>query len=291
MRLVVNSQPACYGLEVPQPSSIGPLTAWVNDLGSLLDAPPGMPEGLSGREATLVKGKVDAALARLTTLAQAMDPIKLPTRTFNPSDPAAVGPFIGLAMLAQPRKPMAEITKFYGSGVYAIYYRGDFDAYAPISGSEHPIYVGKADPADQKADTPQRQGTKLVDRLLEHAKNIRKATTTLRIEDFDCRHLVITSGWQDAAENFLIRLYGPIWNSETGICHGLGKHGDSDDTRGNKRSPWDTMHPGRTWAANARNGDQFPEATIRANLAAHFAAKPPLMTQQDAFAKFFDALR
>jgi hypothetical protein len=63
--------------------------------------------------------------------------------------------------------------------------------------------------------------------------------------------------------------------SETGICHGLGKHGDADETRGNKRSPWDTLHPGRTWAANARNGDRFPEAVIRANLKAHFAAKPP----------------
>ena len=288
---MVNSNPACYGLEVSRPSSSSPLTTWVNDLGNLLDAPPAAPDGLSSRDAAIVKGKVQAALARLAALAQGIDPVKLPTRTFNPSDPAAVGPFIGLAMLAQPRKPMAGITRFYGSGIYAIYYRGPFDAYGPISGSEHPIYVGKADPVDSKADTPQGQGTKLADRMLEHAKNIRKATTTLRIEDFDCRHLVITSGWQGSAESFLIRLYHPIWNSETRICHGLGKHGDADETRGNKRSPWDTLHPGRTWSTNSRAGDQFPEATIRANLVAHFAAKPPLRTKEDAFAAFFATLR
>lgn len=38
-----------------------------------------------------------------------------------------------------------------------------------------------------------------------------------------------------------------------GICFGFGKHGDDPATRGNTRSPWDTLHPGRSWAAKAGN--------------------------------------
>ena len=61
--------------------------------------------------------------------------------------------------------------------------------------------------------------------------------------------LVVQSGWETAAEDYLIRLFRPIWNKETKILYGLGKHGDSAETRTNKRSLWDTLHPARVWAA------------------------------------------
>ena len=53
---------------------------------------------------------------------------------------------------------------------------------------------------------------------------------------------------QNGAENYLIDLFKPIWNSEIGICYGFGKHGDDPGTRKNLRSPWDSLHPGRDWA-------------------------------------------
>ncbi len=201
-----------------------------------------------------------------------------------------MGPMIGLALLAQPRVPLGKVGRFYGSGVYAIYYRGDFDAYNPLKGAEHPIYVGKADPKDPKADSPILQGTKLADRLGEHARNIGRASN-LNLEDFECRHLVVVSGWQGSAETFLIRLYEPVWNSETGICYGLGKHGDASTTRANKRSPWDTLHPGRTWAANGDQGDQHSEVSIRARIAKHLQEHPPLWTIEEGVERFFAALR
>lgn len=242
------------------------------------------------RQAVRIRESVLGSIGRLADLARDLDPIKHPGRVFNPSDPSLVGPFIGLGLLAQPRRPLGEVGKFYGSGVYALYYLGDFDAYAPLRGTEHPIYVGKADPKDPRAETPETQGPQLSGRLAEHAKSIRRAGGTLRIEDFECRFLVISSGWQASAETFLIRLYAPVWNSETGICHGLGKHGDSGETRANRRSPWDTLHPGRAWAAGALP-DQFPEADIRRNIASHLAAKPPVGTIDEAIQRFFDALR
>lgn len=84
------------------------------------------------------------------------------------------------------------------------------------------------------------QGAKLCGRLSDHRKNIDKATSTLNLTDFEFRSLVVQSGWETAAEDYLIHLFSPIWNSETNILYGLGKHGDSATTRANKRSPWDT---------------------------------------------------
>jgi len=231
-----------------------------------------------------------AAAQQLNVAAADLNPTKIRGKIFNPSSPSLVGPFISLGLLAQPRLPLADVPRFYGSGVYALYYRGDFAAYAPISGAEHPVYVGKADPAEPTADTQQEQGEALSKRLKEHARSISRATTTLDLNDFDFRCLVITSGWQASAESFLIHLYRSIWNNETGICHGIGKHGDDAETRKNGRSPWDTLHPGRPWA-NKSKKDQVPELVIKDQIAAHFGQNPPLMTLEESFSRFFEALR
>ncbi|NEK66135.1 MAG: Eco29kI family restriction endonuclease, partial [Xanthomonas perforans] len=60
---------------------------------------------------------------------------------------------MALALVAQDRVPLARIARTYGSGVYAIYYHGDHPAYAAVSGTETPIYVGKADPKSADART------------------------------------------------------------------------------------------------------------------------------------------
>ena len=92
---------------------------------------------------------------------------------------------------------------------------------------------------------------------------------------FSYRFATVQSGLQAAVEDFLIRFFRPIWNKEVGIVHGFGKHGDSARTRGNKRSPWDTMHPGRKWAADTKE-NQVERAGIEANIAGHFCAHPPI---------------
>jgi hypothetical protein len=190
---------------------------------------------------------------RLRSVIDDLDPVKQPEYIFDPSNPAVVGRIVGITMIAQKRSPLSCIERFYGSGVYAIYYSGDFPAYAPLAKKEHPIYVGKADPSDPASKTAIQQGEKLSKRLSEHQKNITKATSSLRIEDFEYRALVVQTGWQTAAEDYLIDLFKPIWNSEIGICYGFGKHGDNPDTRRNLRSPWDTLHPGREWAHRDSN--------------------------------------
>lgn len=219
-----------------------------------------------------------------------LDPILRPDAIFDPTDPVTAGRVVALTLVAQARHPLSSIPEFYGAGVYAIYYKGDYEHYRPLSGTEHPIYVGKADPATPSAKDAIAQGVKLAGRLSEHAKSVRKAMTTLNIDDFDCRFLIVQSGFQKSAEDYLINMFKPIWNSETRICFGLGKHGDSSDTRGNKRSPWDTLHPGRAWA-DASSEDQKPAALISEQIRQHFEKHPPYRDAGEILDKFMAGMR
>ena len=226
---------------------------------------------------------LEAALARL-------DPVALPTAIFDPSEPKIIGRFAALALVAQSPVPLAEKRAFYGSGVYALYYRGAFPLYAPLSGSETPIYVGKAGPALHGARTAREQGQRLAARLNDHRKNIGKASSTLNVADFAARFLVIQSGWETAAENHLIHLFRPLWNNEVDVLYGLGKHGNSHETRANKRSPWDSLHPGRKWAAGTKE-DARSIARFEVDVRAHFAAQPVYRDTAQLLEAFFADLR
>jgi hypothetical protein len=232
---------------------------------------------LPAPRAKRVRKTISEAYDKLRKVIESLDPVKHPGFVFEPSNPNVAGRIVGIAMIAQPRKPLAAIEKFYGSGVYALYYNGGFKAYKGISKKEHPIYVGKADPADPAAKTAIEQGERLAGRLSDHRKNIAKAETTLSIDDFEYRALVVQTGYQMAAEDYLIHLFKPIWNSETGICYGLGKHGDDPGTRANLRSPWDTLHPGRDWAhRDPKMKDARAAEEIVQDISEHLGEYPPL---------------
>lgn len=221
-----------------------------------------------------------------------IDPVKQPDYMFDPSSPEVLGRVVGITMIAQKRVPLKHIERFYGSGVYAIYYNGDFPAYAAVSRHEHPIYVGKADPADPSAKTPIQQGERLAGRLNDHRKNIIKAKSTLRIEDFEYRALVVQTGIQDSAEKYLIKLFQPIWNSEVKICYGFGKHGDDPGTRKNLRSPWDTLHPGRDWAnRDPEMKDARSAEEIYKDIYEHFEHNQPVRVLEEILQRFLEEMR
>ncbi|MDQ1815485.1 Eco29kI family restriction endonuclease [Massilia sp. CCM 9210] len=237
-----------------------------------------------------IRQDLENASIQLSKAANGLDPILRPDKIFDPSDPNTAGRMVALTLVAQQRHPLARIPDFYGAGIYAIYYNGEFPPYASLTRREHPIYVGKADPDNPSAKDAIRQGAKLSVRLNEHARNIRKAHTTLAIEDFECRFLIVQTGFQKSAEDYLINFFQPIWNSETKICFGLGKHGDSSDTRGNKRSPWDTMHPGREWA-NRTTEDQKPQHLIVEQIETHLRSRPPYGDIHEIFDHFMEHMR
>lgn len=246
---------------------------------------------LDSRAAKRARGQVRSIVEQLRTAAISLDPIQQPSSIFNPANPRTVGLFVSIALLAQKREPLGEVKPYYGSGVYAIYYQGGYKPYAPLLWSEHPIYVGKADPALADAKTPEEQEDRLARRLRDHAKAIERADN-LEIEHFTCRQLVVASGLQAAAETYLIDLFRPIWNKEVKVAFGIGKHGDSPETRGNKRSPWDTLHQGRKWAhSDAKMKDQASVAEIVARVSGHFAKHPPFKNIEAVLHQFYEDLK
>ena len=235
------------------------------DAFTALDAALAQLMAAAGADAApAVVRRIRAGLARLAEAVEqarsATDPILTPRTSFDPSDPKTVGRMVSIALLAQPRIPLASVRPAYGSGVYAIYYTGDHPLYARISGTETPIYVGKADPTNGDASTSREQGPRLTGRLIEHAGTIATAErysaeqglppglSPIHLSDFSCRRLVCATNAQLVAERHLIRAFWPVWNSDTKACWGMSKHGDAATTRRNKRSPWDVVHPGRPWA-------------------------------------------
>jgi len=186
----------------------------------------------------------------------------------------SIAKFFAFSFTNQEKRPLNELATypFYGSGVYAFYYHGKTEkAYLPLSCTETPIYVGKTDSKNPQAETVEEQGQALYSRLREHSRSMTRAA--LPLSDFYYRAAPIQTGMQAAVEDFMIRLFRPIWNKETKICYGIGKHGDSAGTRANRRSPWDTMHPGRKWAADTKT-DQIPRKEIEAKIADHFSNNP-----------------
>ncbi|BCI72957.1 hypothetical protein SPKIRA_37870 (plasmid) [Sphingomonas paucimobilis] len=122
----------------PAPSPIAELRA---NLDSLMEQTAATT--LSAPRRRALEKEIRAVIQELGSFLNTLDPIRQPSAVFDPSNPKVVGRFVSLALVAQQRHPLAEIPRFYGSGIYAIYYNGPFPLYAPISGSETPIYVGR----------------------------------------------------------------------------------------------------------------------------------------------------
>ena len=246
-------------------------------------------EGIKGR--SVAPDQRELLAAKALDLKRALDTSvykhPLPSAVFDPSNTRLFGRFAAIALVAQNRIALNEVEHVYGSGVYALYYTGGYAEYATVTNTESPLYVGKAQPK-AGAVLSVEQGTAVTSRLIEHKRSITNAQN-LDINDFECRYLVIAAGWETPAELELMRYFYPVWNEGIGPVHGLGKHGDSSTTRGNRRSPWDTLHPGRGWAATTTH-DQMTVAQIKAEIAQHFGAHPPVPTRQDVIDGYVDML-
>lgn len=139
-----------------------------------------------------------------------------------------------------------------GAGIYAIYYSGRFAPYAAIRGDitsklfERAIYVGKAIPKGGRKGGLTKslaQGTALRDRLKQHATSVVEANN-LDLADFWVRHLVVDDIWIPLGENMLIETLQPIWNR---AIDGFGNKDPGRRRKTQYRSPWDVLHPGRSF--------------------------------------------
>lgn len=179
-----------------------------------------------------------------------------PKEPYNPLDLKNLAQSIEIALLQQPLINLEKIERFEGSGIYLLYYIGDFLAYEPISISlksekQIPIYVGRAVPSSaRKGQTSKKTNNNffLHRRLLDHLDSISKSKN-LTASHFLVRFLIIQDIWVHLAESAIIDEYRPLWNQ---CVDGFGNH-DPGSGRGNQvRSMWDTLHPGRIWADKQR---------------------------------------
>jgi hypothetical protein len=146
-----------------------------------------------------------------------------------------------------------------GAGVYAIYYRGSFPHYAPISLANkkewrQPVYVGKAIPAGGRKGgvikSTSATGSAISSRLRKHSESI-QTTENLNISDFKVRYIVLDDIWIPLGENVLIRSTQPLWNI---ALEGFGINDPGKGRQNQKRSPWDVLHPGRAYAESLTGG-------------------------------------
>jgi hypothetical protein len=77
--------------------------------------------------------------------------------------------------------------------------------------------------------------------------------------------LVVDDIWISLGESLLIEKFSPIWNT---ILVGFGNHDPGKGRYNQQRSPWDTLHPGRTWAdklqPNTKSAEQIAEEVRKA---------------------------
>lgn len=137
-----------------------------------------------------------------------------------------------------------------GVGIYALYYFGNNEFYNLFSRINIngqcilPIYIGKATTEGRRTGRKGKPSSSpLNKRIKEHIKSI-KETINLKIEDFKCKYVVLDEIWVNVAEEILIKHYSPLWNT---VIDGFGIHHPGRGRRGQKRSQWDTLHPGRKW--------------------------------------------
>ncbi len=194
---------------------------------------------------------------------------------FNPLDKKNLGTSVADALLESLPGPLPPKEKFIAAGVYAIYYTGNFHLYRKLADinksakdkQDVPIYVGKAIPSGgRKGGTIEdvSPGTVLYNRLVEHSESIEEAKN-LELKDFYCRYLAVDDIWIPLGESLLIRMFSPLWNI---MLDGFGNHDPGKGRYNQQISPWDIIHPGRSWAKKLQPGK--PKEAITETVRAYF---------------------
>lgn len=182
---------------------------------------------------------------------------------YNPLDKANLGKSVAGAILEKEALPLDTLQSFDGAGIYAIYYRGKFEPYHPLYRSNVdkfrvPIYVGKAVPEGARKGSgglDSMSGSFLFRRLMDHRKSISQATN-LDTADFFVKFLVVDDIWIPLGESLMIELLKPLWNLS---LDGFGNHDPGSGRYNQQVSPWDVLHPGRSWAAKLKPGKPVEE--------------------------------
>ena len=183
------------------------------------------------------------------------------THSYNPLAIENLGKSITEALLEQPLSPLPPVS-FIGAGVYVIYYAGPHPLYQRETTEQIPVYVGKAVAKGARKGlitiTGKTESCALYDRLSEHAESI-IVGADLNLADFACRYLTVDAIWIPLGESLLINMFSPIWNVKV---DGFGNHDPGGGRKGQKKSQWDILHPGRAWAEKLTGIGETYEAVV-----------------------------
>jgi hypothetical protein len=148
-----------------------------------------------------------------------------------------------------PYFQLNNLPNFSGAGVYALFLKNtEGTLYGGSLPSMHPIYVGKALPSGSRQGLKIGSASVLKSRLMKHFRSIDQAVN-IRNEDVLCRFMILQGRSTDmisAMESYLIRQYGPLWNS---YIDGFGINAPGAGRYKQSPSEWDTLHVGRYYAA------------------------------------------
>jgi hypothetical protein len=185
-------------------------------------------------------------------------------RTYDPLNVSELGRNAARALMAYPADELPPKNPFAGVGVYTLHYVGTFPAYINIR-EDVPIYVGKADPQGRRQGSVSATSvdTALYRRFSDHARSI-ESVDNLDLNDFRCRWLKLDPVWIGLTEQVLIAQYRPLWNV---VVDGFGNHDPGGGRRNQRRSQWDTLHPGRRWASNLRDREETATEVMNAVIA------------------------
>lgn len=192
---------------------------------------------------------------------------------YNPLDKTALARSMEAELLSKGSQRLDNVPEFLGTGIYVLYYAGPHTLYTPIAGTQTPIYVGKAVPRGaRKALTDDtRIGNEMWSRIDEHRQSTAYAAD-LDPADFHVRYLVADELFIPLAESLMIRTFRPIWNQ---VVDGFGNHDPGGGRYEGRMPDWDTLHPGRPWAARMRKPGKFTRAELTMKVRLHFEAHPP----------------
>ncbi len=186
---------------------------------------------------------------------------------FNPLDRLQLANAVAQALLRRPLTSLPLTERFNGAGLYALYYIGDFEPFTRITDltdteGKIPIYVGKAVPKGGRTgnvQTGQIDAPSLFQRINKHASSISQASN-LNIHYFRCRYLIVDSIWIPLGEQLVIQKFRPLWNRT--VMQGFGINAPGKGRVGQRRSHWDTVHPGRSYAMDLPDNDRTAEEII-----------------------------
>lgn len=196
---------------------------------------------------------------------------------FDPLSRPALAESIALQLLKSPAFPFPPREKIVGAGIYALYYSGDFPAYQPIAKKNKgakppiPIYVGKAVPKGSRkggVGLKSKPGSALFARLSKHAHSI-ESVSNLNLADFRYRYVICEDVWITFCETMLIIRFKPLWNV---FVEGFGINVPGAGREKQRKSMWDTLHPGRPEARKLPPNDKSA-AELEELVAEFFAGK------------------